>query len=118
MLPSEEMVSTSSNAGWRSASIAARTSSMRLAQPVEVSLWTTHTALMRCPRSAARAAAMAGTSAPRRQSVSMNSGFSCSRSAISCHSEANQPVRHISTASPGDRVLTRAASHAPVPEAG
>ena len=37
---------------------------------------------------------------------------------MSCQSEANQPVRHISTASPGERVLARAASHAPVPEAG
>ena len=37
---------------------------------------------------------------------------------MSFHSTANQPVRAISTASPGDSVLTSAASHAPVPEAG
>ena len=34
------------------------------------------------------------------------------------HRVANWPVSNISTASPGDRVLTSAASHAPVPEAG
>ncbi len=50
----------------------ARTSSMRLVQPVEVSLCTTQTALMRCAVSAASAAPIAATSAPRRQSVSMN----------------------------------------------
>ena len=35
-----------------------------------------------------------------------------------CHSVANWPVSTISTLSPGERVLTSAASHAPVPEAG
>ena len=101
MLASEEMVSTSSSAGWPAASIAARTSSMRLVQPVEVSLWTTQTARMRCARSAVRRSPIAATSAPRRQSVSMNSGARPRRRAISSHSVANQPVRHISTASPG-----------------
>ncbi len=37
---------------------------------------------------------------------------------MSFHKVANQPVRHISTVSPGERVLVSAASHAPVPEAG
>ena len=57
-------------------------------------------------------------SAPRRQSVSKKVGSSPRRFAISLQSEANQPVRGISTASPGESVLTSAASHAPVPEAG
>ena len=61
---------------------------------------------------------MAAGSAPRRQSVSRMIGSSPSRVAISLHSVANQPVRAISTASPGDSVLTSAASQAPVPEAG
>ena len=34
------------------------------------------------------------------------------------HSVANWPVSNISTLSPGDSVLTSAASQAPVPEAG
>ena len=118
MLPSDEIVSTSSSAGWPAASIAARTSSIRLAHPVEVSLWTTHTARMRWAASRDNASPIAATSAPRRQSVSMNSGTRCSRCAISFHSVANQPLRHISTASPGESVLASAASHAPVPEAG
>ena len=61
---------------------------------------------------------MPATSAPRRQSVSMNTASRPSFSAISFHSVANQPVRHISTVSPGESVLLSAASHAPVPEAG
>ena len=64
------------------------------------------------------AASMAEGSAPRRQSVSSRSGSSPSRVAISLQSVANQPVRTISTASPGDSVLASAASQAPVPEAG
>ena len=40
------------------------------------------------------------------------------RSAMSSHKVANQPVRHISTASHGCNVFTNAASHAPVPDAG
>ena len=47
----------------------------------------------------------------------MNSGFSPSFSAIFFHSVANWPVSTISTLSPGDSVLTRAASQAPVPVA-
>ena len=38
--------------------------------------------------------------------------------AILLHRVANQPVSNISTLSPGDSVLTSAASQAPVPEAG
>ena len=40
------------------------------------------------------------------------------RAAIARHSVAKWPVSYMSTRSPGDSVLTRAASHAPVPEAG
>ena len=38
--------------------------------------------------------------------------------AISLHSVAKWPVSNISTLSPGESVLTSAASHAPVPEPG
>ena len=41
-----------------------------------------------------------------------------SRVAILFHRVANQPVSNISTRSPGESVLTSAASQAPVPEAG
>ena len=51
MEASEEMVSTISSAGCLAASMARRTSSMREVAPVEVSLCTTHTALMVCPLS-------------------------------------------------------------------
>ena len=56
-------------------------------------------------------------SAPVRQSPLMNSGFRPSFSAIVFHSMLNCPVSTISTRSPGDNVLTRAASQAPVPVA-
>ena len=48
------MVSTISSAGCRAASMARRTSSMREVAPVEVSLCTTHTALMAWPLSSAQ----------------------------------------------------------------
>jgi hypothetical protein len=51
------------------------------------------------------------------QSPGMNSGFSPSFSAITFHSVANWPVSTINTRSPGESVLTSAASHAPVPVA-
>ena len=47
------------------------TSSMREVQPVEVSLWTTQTALNACALSSRSAASMAATSAPARQSEGM-----------------------------------------------
>ena len=91
---------------------------MRLVQPVEVSLCTTQTALMRCALSSASAAPIArhvGAAAP----VGVDEDrLEVEPLAISFHSVANQPVRHISTVSPGDSVLASAASHAPVPEAG
>ncbi len=61
---------------------------------------------------------MAPASAPLRQSDSMNSGFSPSFVAIDFHSVAKWPVSYISTLSPGESVLTRAASQAPVPDEG
>ena len=47
------MVSTISSAGCPASSIAARIGGIALVTPVEVSLCTTVTALMRCPGSAA-----------------------------------------------------------------
>ena len=47
-----------------------------------------------------------------------NSGAKPSRCASLCHSVAKCPVSYISSASPGDMVLTSAASQAPVPDAG
>ena len=98
--------------------MARRTSSMREVAPVEVSLWTTHTALMVWPLSSRRRASMAAASAPLRQSEAMNSGCRPSLMAMLFHSVAKCPVSYISTLSPGESVLTRAASHAPVPEEG
>ena len=106
------------SAGCFAASIAFLTSGTRDTTPVEVSLCTTHTALMRLSASARSFFSIASGSAPRRQSLAMNSTSSPSFAAIFCHSVAKWPVSYISTRSPGDSVLTSAASHAPVPEAG
>src|ERR1700730_14663457 len=57
--PRPEMVSTISSAGCLVRSIALRTSSGEVTQPVEVSLCTTITALILCPRSAASLASSA-----------------------------------------------------------
>jgi hypothetical protein len=118
MEPSDEIVSTSSRAGCLALSIARRTSGMRVVTPVAVSLCTTHTALMAWDLSAASRASISAASAPWRQSPGIISTSSPSLAAIFCHSEEKCPVSDISTLSPGESVLTRAASHAPVPEAG
>ena len=70
---SEEMVSTSSSAGWPAASSAPRTAPMRLVTPVDVSLCTTATALIARARSSASRASMRAGSAPVRQSPSRTS---------------------------------------------
>ena len=91
---------------------------MRLATPVEVSLCTTHTALMACPRSSCKRASTCAGSTPRRQSPGTHSTSRPSRSAICFQRVAKCPVSNIRTRSPGDSTLTRAASQAPVPDAG
>ena len=108
-----EMVSTINSAGWLVRLRALRTSSGWVTQLVEVSLCTTSTALILCARSAASLASICSTSAPRRQSVGRNSTSSLNFSAMPRHSTANWPVSAISTLSPGDSVLTIAASQAP-----
>ena len=87
-------------------------------QPVEVSLCTTHTALISCALSSFSRASIFAGSAPLRQSDAMNSGCRPILVAIVFHRLAKWPVSTISTLSPGDSVLMRAASHAPVPDAG
>ena len=102
--------------------MARRTAAMSEVTPVEVSLCTTHTALMRCAASAFRWRSITSACTPRRQpsmpGSPRNSGASPRRSAIFFHSVAKWPVSYINTASPGLSVLTSAASHAPVPDAG
>ena len=123
------MVSTINSAGWCAASMARRTAAMSLVTPVEVSLWTTHTALIWWPASARNRSSMSPACTPWRQASgrpvaaqvpvrARNSGCSPRRSAIFCHSVANWPPSYISTVSPGLSVLASAASQAPVPEAG
>ena len=65
---------------------------MRETTPVEVSLCTTHTALMRLSASARSFFSIASGSAPWRQSPAMNSTSSPSFAAIFCHSVAKWPV--------------------------
>ncbi len=112
------MVSTIRSAGWPTRSIALRTSATRLTTPVEVSLWTIRTLLIVRARSSASLASTSAGSTPLRQSPGTNSTSSPRRPAISRHRLAKWPVSNIRTLSPWDSVLTRAASQAPVPEAG
>src|SRR5712671_5175599 len=111
--PRPEIVSTINSAGCFVRSMALRTSSGWVTQPVDVSLCTTITALMWCWRSAASHASICSTSAPRRQSPGTKSTSSLNFSAMPRHSTANCPVSAISTLSPGDNALTIAASQAP-----
>jgi hypothetical protein len=109
-------VSTSRSASEFAASIAARISATRLVTPVEVSLWITITA--RIEGSARSMAAAVSGSAPWRQSPGTQATSRPSRSAIARHSVAKWPVSKASTRSPGESVLTSAASQAPVPDDG
>src|ERR1700716_3347413 len=116
--PRPEIVSTINSAGCFTRSMTLRTARGCVPQPVDVSLCTTITSLMRCWRSAASRASICSTSAPRRQSPGTKSTSSLNFSAMPSHSTANWPVSAIRTLSPGDSVLTIAASHAPVPDDG
>jgi hypothetical protein len=98
--------------------MAARIGAIGVVTPVDVSLWTTHTALIACAPSARNRFSISAGLAPWRQSPGMKSTTSDKRSASFFHRVANWPVSAISTRSPGDSVLTSAASHAPVPLAG
>ena len=123
------MLSTISRAGWPAASMALRTEAMSEVTPVEVSLCTTHTALIFFSVSLRRRASISSACTPRRQLGAFGSCASVPdharnsvdrprRVAIFCHSEAKWPVSYISTWSPELSVLASAASHAPVPDAG
>src|SRR4051812_6617931 len=80
--PRPEMVSTISSAGCLTRSSSLRTSSGGVTQPVEVSLWTTQTALIACCLSAARRFSISARSAPWRQSLGMKSTSSLNLSAM------------------------------------
>ena len=110
------MVSTISSAGWPASSIARRIAAMSLVVPVEVSLWTTMTDLMRLSLSAASFSPTAAASTGWRQSPATQSTSSPSPLAMRRHRMANWPVSNINTRSPAECVLTSAASHAPVPD--
>src|SRR6185312_823711 len=116
--PRPEMVSTIKSAGCLTRSMTLRTSCGEVTQPVEVSLWTTQTALILCALSAASFASTCSRSAPWRQSPGTKSTSSLNLSAMPRQSTANWPVSHIRTLSPGCSTLTIAASQAPVPEDG
>ena len=68
--------------------------------------------------SGVNASAIRSGEAPWRQSPSSQTTSSPSFSAIPFHSVAKCPVSDAITLSPGESVLTSAASHAPVPDAG
>ena len=80
------------SAGWFAASIAFRTSGIRLVTPVEVSLCTTRTALNRWSVSASRVSWIFCGSAPLRQSPAMTVGLRPHFSASAFHSEEKWPV--------------------------
>src|SRR5260370_19975155 len=118
MEESEEIVSTISNAGWRTRSMLRRTSATRLVTPVEVSLWTTMTALKVWFVSWASLCSTSVGETPLRQLPGTYSTSRPCRWAMSHQRLEKCPVSNISTRSPGENVFTIAASHAPEPEAG
>ena len=115
---SEDTVSTMKSAGWPAASMAARMSGMLVVTPVEVSLCTTITARMLPLVSRRSLSSTSCGSTPARQSPATRSTSSPRRAATSAHLSAKKPRSKARTPSPGERVFTRAASHAPVAEEG
>ena len=116
MEASEEMVSTISSASWPAASIARRTAATSLSTPVEVSLWTTPTALIRRSVSFRNASSTASGSAALRQSPGSVTTSAPKSPAISAHHVENAPVSGMTMASPGRNRLTMVLSQAPWPE--
>ena len=114
----DETVSTSSRAGCSHASSAARTAATSDVTPVEVSLCTTRTARSSCAVSAARRAATRSAGTPSPYATSSRSTSMPYAAAVFAKPVEKWPFTHASTRSPGESVLTSAASHAPVPEPG
>ena len=106
-------MSTSSSASW--SPIAARTSAMRLVTPVEVSLWTTITARDVVVQRVGDPLRVGAVAPVALQPHDVQAELA---SAIARQSVAKWPVSEAITLSPGESVLTSAASHAPVPDAG
>src|ERR1051326_8903821 len=98
--------------------MALRTAAISEVAPVDVSLWTTQTALISRPVSARRRSSILLASDPAPPSDSMNSGLTPSFRAMFFHNVAKWPVSYMSTRSPGDIRLESEASHAPVPDDG
>ena len=84
--------------------------------PVEVSFCTTHTALMVCAVSAARAACKAAISMPCCQSQGSFCTVMPTSRIMPDQLSENTPVSGTSTVSPADSTLTMAASQAAWPE--
>jgi len=118
MEPSEDIVSTKKRAVCPARSIALRIAGMSEVMPVAVSLWTTHTDLMVWSLSSTNACSISSGLAPSLQLPWSSWASRLSFPASLCHVPAKCPVSYISTRSPGESVLTSAASHAPVPEEG
>src|SRR6266705_348447 len=116
--PMELTPSTYSRAGCCAASIALRTAATSLVTPVAVSLWTMRIPLISCCWSCVRISPIRSDGAPSPHSTSMMSTRKPCRWARSIHRWLNWPYRGASTRSPGESVLTSAASHPPVPVAG
>ena len=85
-----------------------------LVTPVEVSLWVTSTALIFVSFWRAWRTASASTALPHSKRRGITSAPNCS--AIEAKRSPKTPLNTDNTLSPGDRVLTMAASKPPVPE--
>ena len=105
-------------AGWSVRSTAFRIEEMSEVTPVAVSLWTTQTARICFSRSAFSSSSTFSGLTPSRQFPGIQSTCNPSFSASCFHRVPKCPVSNINTLSPGERVFTKADSHAPVPEAG
>ena len=98
--------------------MACRTAATFDVTPVDVSLWTTSTARSSCAVSATSRASTCAMGTPSPYGTSICSTSTPYAAAVFAKPVEKWPLTTASTRSPGDSVLTIAASHAPVPDPG
>lgn len=114
----EDTPSTMSSAGCLLSSMTLRTNARSLVTPVEVSLCTTHTALIFLSLSARRISSRRASSAASPHGWSMTVTSRPSRCIMSIQRCEKTPKRKVTTLSPGQSVLVSADSQPPVPVPG
>ena len=112
---SEATTSTTNSAGWSAASIAARMAARSLVMPLEVSVCTTKTAAISCPRSSRSACVTAAGSIGRPSCQGVRTTRRPSASVSTAQDSEKCPVPGTSAVPPGGSRFCTTASQTPWP---